>query len=636
MRDQSEIDQLRTLIFDRLLLIIVVMCMLTAAVGILYDIWFSDFSVNLYAWLSSLAIASLITRQIQRRHPTLVQTGMVVLFILFSIFADYPTALLHGRSSFFVFIPVVVAGLLWPKWCTLALAGGEIAVYIALTTLVSTTESVNVPQMLGLLLVALIVSESRELSDRAFSRVIDRERLLHAIADISNMLSSTLPIDKLLNQVADLVSERFGCSCNLSLSPGEHTVERTVFPLQLGDTIIGTMSIRRDKGELDTNVQIALQALCEQMAVAIDRTRTHDRYREIVDMQSELIVQFRPDGTITYANPAFNRFFDDDPIEKHILQEMGVTESWEDVLSLLKASDMRSYPEYQVFSRGKARWIEFSSRRIDGVYQVVGRDVTERVQMERNLKAAEEQLYQAQKMDALGRMAAGVAHDFNNYLAAIDGGVDLIRRRCGQDMSEDIDYLDTAVSRARELVQHLVSYSCRRQGTIEPLYLGESIRGISSFLRRMSDVEIKVDCDPVGPILTSRTQIDQILLNLVTNSRDAGATRIHISVSENDGQARLSVSDNGPGMSEAQFEHIFEPFWTSKTDGGGLGLSTVYSVVSQMGGQIHVANHPGNGMVYTIDLPVTGGAHGKDHGRGRPPANSGGSEKIASTSTHHC
>jgi len=587
MRDQSEIDhdQLRTLIFDRLLLIIVVMCMLTAAVGILYDIWFSDFSV-------------------------------------------------------FMFIPVVVAGLLWPKWCTLALAGGEIAMYIALTTLVSTTESVNVPQMLGLLLVALIVSESRELSDRAFSRVIDRERLLHAIADISNMLSSTLPIDKLLNQVADLVSERFGCSCNLSLSPGEHTVERTVFPLQLGDTIIGTMSIRRDKGELDTNEQIALQAICEQMAVAIDRTRTHDRYREIVDMQSELIVQFRPDGTITYANPAFSRFFDDDPIGKHILQVMEqvmeVTESWEDVLSLLKASDMRSYPEYQVFSRGKARWIEFSSRRIDGVYQVVGRDVTERVQMERNLKAAEEQLYQAQKMDALGRMAAGVAHDFNNYLAAIDGGVDLIRRRCGQDMSEDIDYLDTAVSRARELVQQLVSYSCQRQGTIEPLYLDESIRGISSFLRRMSDVEIKVDCDPVGPILASRTQIDQILLNLVTNSRDAGATRIYISVSEKDGQARLSVSDNGPGMSEEQFEHIFEPFWTSKPAGGGLGLSTVYSVVSQMGGQIHVANHPGNGMVYTIDLPVTGGAHGKDHGRGRPPANSGGSEKIASTSTHHC
>ena len=244
-------------------------------------------------------------------------------------------------------------------------------------------------------------------------------------------------------------------------------------------------------------------------------------------------------------------------------------------------------------------------------------------------KELEHQLRQAQKMEAVGRLAGGVAHDFNNMLGVISGYSDLARARCEHDpiAGGHIEEIRKAADRAASLTRQLLAFSRKQVLQPKTLNLNERIRDLGKLVQRLigDDVELITKLGhPLDFINADPTQIDQVIMNLAVNARDAmprgGKFIIETSCAELDEtniphQHRakpgkyvlLKVTDTGHGMDAETLSHIFEPFFTTKQPGKGtgLGLSTVHGIVSQSNGYIWVYSEPGNGTTFKIYLPAT-------------------------------
>lgn len=240
------------------------------------------------------------------------------------------------------------------------------------------------------------------------------------------------------------------------------------------------------------------------------------------------------------------------------------------------------------------------------------RDVIAAEKEQGNLQA---QLLQAQKMEALGRLAGGVAHDFNNVLTVIQGGLYLARESVAENdqKSRLLDSALTAAESDRQLIEQLLTFSHQQEAKPQRLSWNRLFEEQGEMLRRLagSPVRIEFDLAPdLMEILIDPSQASQIVLNLVVNARDSmeGGGTIHISTSnvELEGGlfARLSVSDNGSGIDAETRERIFEPFFTTKGEGGsGLGLATVFGIVTRGRGTVHLGSDPGRGSVFHVDLP---------------------------------
>jgi PAS domain S-box-containing protein len=248
------------------------------------------------------------------------------------------------------------------------------------------------------------------------------------------------------------------------------------------------------------------------------------------------------------------------------------------------------------------------------------RDITER-------RLLEEQLRQSQKLEAIGRLAGGVAHDFNNILMSIMGAADLLMMQLGRDdpARGEANEIKQSVDRGAGLTRQLLAFS-RRQATRSRLFeLDAVVRGMDTMLRRLMGPEIELEIvaarDPVHVVADSG-HIEQVVLNLVVNARDAmpqgGRITVRVEEIELDEMAasalveaqpghyaRLSVTDTGTGIDEATRARLFEPFFTTKEQGKGtgLGLSIVYGIVKQSGGYITVASEAGRGATFLIYLP---------------------------------
>jgi two-component system, cell cycle sensor histidine kinase and response regulator CckA len=226
-------------------------------------------------------------------------------------------------------------------------------------------------------------------------------------------------------------------------------------------------------------------------------------------------------------------------------------------------------------------------------------------------RALEAQLRQAQKMEAIGRLAAGVAHDFNNLLTVIAGMTSLIARdpSLSQQAQAHLGEIEFTVQRATALTRGLLSYSRQRQLRPLVLDLNEVVTQVSKLLSRLlpAEIELRVALAPgLLPVLADRDQVEQALLNLAVNARDAmpeGGVLTVATATEGD-RVSLSVADTGIGMSPELRARIAEPFFTTKEEGRGtgLGLSTVQALVAQSGGELDLATEPGAGSVFTIRL----------------------------------
>jgi two-component system, cell cycle sensor histidine kinase and response regulator CckA len=252
------------------------------------------------------------------------------------------------------------------------------------------------------------------------------------------------------------------------------------------------------------------------------------------------------------------------------------------------------------------------------------RDVSGTKVAEEALRASEERLRHSQRLEAVGRLAGGIAHSFNNLLAAISFQCELLFESTPEEdgRRHHVEEIQRAGERAATLARQLLAYG--RKQTLQPrtLNLNEVLQEMAPMLRRLigEHIRLEIALDPKdGAVHVDLGQIEQVILNLVVNARDAlrsGGT-LRLAVESTDlatGEVaelpaglyvRLIVADDGPGIAPEAMEHLFEPFFTTKArgEGTGLGLATVHGIVLQSGGQVQVESDPGQGARFTILLP---------------------------------
>ncbi|MCL4215111.1 MAG: response regulator [Gemmatimonadales bacterium] len=237
----------------------------------------------------------------------------------------------------------------------------------------------------------------------------------------------------------------------------------------------------------------------------------------------------------------------------------------------------------------------------------------DRVHAEAALREREEQLRESQKLEAVGQLAGGVAHDFNNLLTVIQGNLELVRSAPEQDpeLAEALDDALRAADRAAGLTAQLLTFSRRQVSQRRILQLNEIVSETRSMLQRVigEGVRLATDLDAtLPPVEGDPGQLSQVILNLVLNARDAmpKGGEILVRTHARPGWSVLEVVDTGEGMDEATRARIFEPFFTTKKvgKGTGLGLATVYGIVTALGGSIDVRSAPGQGSTFSIRLPA--------------------------------
>ena len=362
------------------------------------------------------------------------------------------------------------------------------------------------------------------------------------------------------------------------------------------------------------------------------------RYRSVVDNVVDGIITIDERGRIEFFNPAASRIFGYAPSEvigKNISLLMpspyheehdGYLESYQrtgkaKIIGIGREVTGRRQDGSQFpMDLSVGEFVEDGRRRFTGVV----RDITQRKQLE-------EQLLQAQKMESVGQLAGGVAHDFNNQLGIILFDVDMLLGNVEEPaIREDLLKVRKTVLRAADLTRQLLVFSRRQRMKQQALDLNEHLHELRKMMARLlgEDVEIRLElADAQCTIEADPGNLDQVLINLCVNARDAmpdgGILRIateNVLVSEEDCRrtgrgapghfCRLSVADDGNGMDEAVRARIFEPFFTTKETGKGtgLGLAVVYGIIEGHGGWITADSDPGHGARFQIYLPRHGAA----------------------------
>lgn len=295
---------------------------------------------------------------------------------------------------------------------------------------------------------------------------------------------------------------------------------------------------------------------------------------------------------------------------------------------LEKLRNVYAHPEFE-----DSEQVELTDGRLFDIYskpQIMGNEIVGRVWSFRDVsekKNLEQQLRQAQKMEAIGQMAGGIAHDFNNILTVILGYGSILRDHCIDDETqlENIDQVLKAAERASNLTRSLLVFSRKQIMNLRAVDLNDIVRNMEKFLRRIigEDIQLRINyAQNLLSVYADSGQLEQVIMNLVANAHDAmpdgGTLNIETYLAELDegfsqqvkgGEpglyAMLMVSDNGCGMDDTTRERLFEPFFSTKGigKGTGLGLSVVYGIVRQHKGYIRVYSEPGIGTTFKIMIP---------------------------------
>jgi len=388
------------------------------------------------------------------------------------------------------------------------------------------------------------------------------------------------------------------------------------------------------KGQVDGNL------LGRTIRYAFERKRTEAAlresevsYRTLVERAPVGIYRSNPAGRFLAANAALVRMLGYDTLEEVQRLDMA-RDVYADPAERQRLLDRDSYTDRE-YDEVEAMWkrkdglpltVQLSIRAVRNVaaeveyYETIVRDVTE----QRRLQA---QLTQAQKMEAIGRLAGGIAHDFNNLLTAVFGYVDLLHEELAANTraQQDLAEIRKAAERAAGLTRQLLAFS--RQQVLEPVVLEPNglLEDFEKMLRRVigEDVNLRLTLGAdVGNVRADPGQLEQVILNLAVNARDAMPTGGKLTIETANAElseqyaefhqavvpgryVMLAVSDTGVGMSPEVRAKAFEPFFTTKErgKGTGLGLATVYGIVKQSGGYVWVYSEPGLGTTFKIYLP---------------------------------
>jgi len=378
-------------------------------------------------------------------------------------------------------------------------------------------------------------------------------------------------------------------------------------------------AIRSAAGEV-----IRLAGLLEDVTEAREAHRRIHFQAGLLDAVGESVAAADLRGTVTYWNRHAERLTGwsaAEAVGHNVLDLVGTRDGGGVVTAALAqvAGGEAWAGEMELARRDGSTFPAFVSGApiLGGAGEVVGvvgasSDLTE-------VKRLQQQLQQAQRMEAVGRLAGGVAHDFNNLLTGISGYAALVLDELaeGDPLRGDVEEIVKAAERAAALTRQLLAFS--RKQVLQPrvVDLCAVVRGMERMLARLigEDVALEVSCEPgLGRVKADPGQIEQVLLNLAVNARDAmpggGTLRVELcnrgpSGEAPEGWVLLRVADSGTGIAADVLPHVFEPFFTTKEvgRGTGLGLSTVYGIVAQSGGRVEVRSEPGTGAAFEIALP---------------------------------
>ena len=397
------------------------------------------------------------------------------------------------------------------------------------------------------------------------------------------------------------------------------------------------------KSEVDPE-QLArvVQYAADRERARKELVRSREYFQSLIEQARDLITVVDERGIIVYQSPGTRRLLGlppEDFVGKSLftlVDEPQAAKGLALLASVLEGSDDVPTGEFTIRRPdGSLRYIDVVASRIapdGGVRRVVlnSRDVTERRRAEEALRVRDEMLLRAQKMEAVGRLAGGIAHDFSNVLTIVTAACERLQDQIvanGPSENREIDMILRNCERAAALVRQLLAF--RRQQTLapRPIDMGRLVGSAGELLDQFlgEHIQLEIEVTPgLHAVEADPGQIEQVLMNLAINARDAmpggGRLRIRLeNVTVDSGFVRnhapqaagdyvlLQVSDTGHGMDLATKEHAFEPFFTTKDafHGNGLGLSTVYGIVKQSEGFVWIDSEPGQGAVISVYLPPT-------------------------------
>jgi len=407
----------------------------------------------------------------------------------------------------------------------------------------------------------------------------------------------------------------------------DYEIEHTFESIGHKTMLLNACKIREKKNELPI-ILLAIEDITVRKRLEDLLTESEERYRRIFETANDGIVLLeKREGTITKVNPAAGKmlgYSEEECIGKK-LQDIGVSLDMSDFPTIMQALDRSgiiNYDDVQVRTKS-GQYIDTDIYMVDRakLAQCNIRDVTKR-------KKLEEQLLQAQKMEAVGLLAGGIAHDFNNSLSAIVGYGYLLQTKMNSDdpLRENVDQILVSADRAAEVTHSLLAFSRKQMLNPKPVNMNAIMKRFEKMLSRLigEDIELTTDFTDKEVIsMADAGQIEQVLMNLATNARDAMPQGGHLTlvtqlVELDDAFIRvhgygepgmfavISVSDTGSGMGKETLAKIFEPFFTTKEvgKGTGLGLAMAYGIIKQHNGYINVNSEPEKGTTFRIYLPA--------------------------------
>ena len=399
------------------------------------------------------------------------------------------------------------------------------------------------------------------------------------------------------------------------------------------------------------------QDITEQRQAEEELRRSEVRFRALIERSSDMIqvldaagrIQFWSQSTTEALGWAAEQVLDRPALD--LIHEEDRGRMTAGMARLLASPGAVARETYRLrHADGSWRVVETVARNLladpaVGGVVINSRDVTEQ-------RRLEEQFQQAQKLESVGRLAGGIAHDFNNLLTIILSSTEALKEQVGEhDLQslEDVEQIHAAGERARDLTRQLLSFARKQLVAPVTLDLNSVVRANQRMLGRLlgEDVDLRVKLQAgLWSVHADPSQVDQVILNLAVNARDAmpkgGPLTIETrnrSVAGEEVQpgsdlhpgdwVQLLVQDSGAGMTAEVRSHLFEPFFTTKEQGKGtgLGLATVYGIVSQAGGHIHVVSEPGKGATFQVCLPRGAGSASQPQPQAAP-ASTRGTERI--------